>query len=54
MRLDDVGLTIWMQTTGVALLAAERCSIVRLWTPVQDSRSAYGLLYFAAVRDDRC
>jgi hypothetical protein len=36
--------TIRMQTTGTALLAAEWCSIMRLWTSVQDSRSAHGLL----------
>jgi len=43
-----------MQTTGTALLASEWRSIVRLWTPAQDSRSAHGLLYLAAVRDDWC
>jgi hypothetical protein len=42
-----------MQTSGMALLAVERCSPVRVWTAAQDSRSAHGLLYFAAVRDDR-
>jgi hypothetical protein len=42
-----------MQTSGTALLAVERCSLVRVWMAVQDSRSAHGLLYFAAVRDDR-
>jgi len=47
-------LTTWMQTTGTALLASEWRSIVRLWTPAQDSRSAHGLLYLAAVRDDWC
>jgi hypothetical protein len=44
---------IWMQTSGTALLAAERCSLVRMWMAAQDSRSTHGLLYFAAVRDDR-
>jgi hypothetical protein len=43
---------IWMQTSGTALLAAERCSLVRMWMAAQDSRSTHGLLYFAAVRDD--
>ena len=41
-----------MQTSGTALLAAERCSLVRVWMAARDSRSAHGLLYFAAVRDD--
>src|ERR1044071_2869996 len=27
-----------------------RCSLVRMWTPARDSRSAHGLLYLAAVR----
>jgi hypothetical protein len=40
----------WMQTSGTALLAAERCSPVRVLTAGEDSRSAHGLLYFAAVR----
>ena len=44
---------IWRQTSGTALLAVERCSLVRVWMAAQDSRSAHGLLYFAAVRDDR-
>ena len=43
----------WMQTTGACLFAVERCSPVRVWMAAQDSRSAHGLLYFAAVRDDR-
>ena len=42
-----------MQTIGAALLAAERRSIVRLWTRGQDSRGAHGLLYLTAVSDDR-
>jgi hypothetical protein len=46
-------LSIWMQTSGTALLAVERCSPVRVWMAAQHSRSAHGLLYFAAVRDDR-
>ena len=40
-----------MQNTGAILLAAQRCSLVRMWTPAQDSRSAHGLLYLAAVQD---
>jgi hypothetical protein len=43
----------WMQTTGAALLAVKRCSLRRLWLPAQDGHSAYGLLYLAAVRNDR-
>ena len=39
-----------MQTTGAVLLAAKRCSPMRVRTPAQDSRSAHGLLYLAAVR----
>jgi hypothetical protein len=45
--------TIWMQTVGTALLAVNRCSPARVWATFQDSRSAHGLLYLAAVRDDR-
>jgi hypothetical protein len=45
---------VWMQTTGTALLVAERRSIGRLRTPAQGSRSVHGLLYLAAVRDDWC
>ena len=39
-----------MQTTGATLLAAKRCSLARALMPAQDSRSAHGLLYLAAVR----
>jgi len=42
----------WMQTTGAALLMFIRCSPGRVRTPAQDSHSAHGLLYLAAVRDD--
>jgi len=42
-----------MQTSGAALLAIERSSLARVRMPAQYSRSAHGLLYFAAVRDDR-
>jgi hypothetical protein len=42
-----------MQTTGTVLLAVSRASSARVRTPAQDSRSAHGLLYLAAVRDDR-
>ena len=45
-------LTTWMQTTGATLLVVKRRSVVRAWMPAQDSRSAHGLLYLAAVRDD--
>jgi hypothetical protein len=38
-----------MQTTGAVLLAVRRCSPVRMRMLAHDSRSAYGLLYFAAV-----
>jgi hypothetical protein len=43
----------WMQTTGAPLLVVKRCSVMRAWMPAQDSRSAHGLLYLAAVRSDR-
>ena len=42
----------WMQTTGASLLAVNRCSPAHVRTLAQDSRSAHGLLYLAAVRDD--
>ena len=42
-------LSIWMQTNGMFLLAAKRCSPVCV-LPAQDSRSAQGLLYFPGVR----
>lgn len=42
-------LTVWMQTTGAVLLTAKWCSLARVLMPAQDSRSAYGLLYLAAV-----
>jgi hypothetical protein len=29
-----------MQNAGAILLAAQRCRLVRMWTPAQDSRSA--------------
>lgn len=45
-------LALWMQTTGAALLGIEQRSVVRLWVFAQDGRSAPGLLYLAAVRDD--
>jgi hypothetical protein len=45
-------LAFWMQTTGARLLAVSRCSSVRVRTHAQDSRSAHGLLYLTAVRDD--
>jgi hypothetical protein len=45
-------LAFWMQTTGVSLLAVSRCSPQHVRTPTYDSRSAHGLLYLAAVRND--
>jgi hypothetical protein len=41
-----------MQTSGAALLASKRRSLVRALMAVHDGRSAHGLLYFAAVRGD--
>ena len=38
-----------MQTTGASLLAFNQCSSPRVQTHAQDSRSAHGLLYLAAV-----
>jgi hypothetical protein len=38
---------------GTALLAVERCSLARVCMAAQDSRSAHGLLYFAAVQGHR-
>ena len=43
-----------MQTTGASLLAVSWCSSLHVWTPVQDSRSAHGLLYVPAVRRRTC
>ena len=42
-----------MQTTGTALVALERCSLLRMWMSAEGSESAYRLLYLAAVRGDR-
>lgn len=42
-----------MQTSGATLLAVNRCSLVRTWTPAQGSHSAHGLLYLAAVPGGR-
>jgi hypothetical protein len=39
-----------MQTTGATLLRVGPCSVARTWMLAQGSRSAYGLLYLAAVR----
>ena len=41
-----------MQTMGASLLAVSRRSPRRARTPVQDSRSAHGLLYLVAVWND--
>jgi hypothetical protein len=46
-------VTSWMQTTGMSLLVLNRCSPWCVRTPAQDSHSAHGLLYLAAVRDHR-
>ena len=43
-------LAFWMKASGTALLAVERCSLVRVWMAAQDSCSAYRLPYFADVR----
>ncbi len=45
-------LAFWMQTTGTSLLAAKRRSLVHVQMAVQDSCSAHGLLYLAAVSGD--
>jgi hypothetical protein len=52
-RLVHGALAFWMQTTGAVLLAVKRRSPACVWMPAQDSRSAYRLLYLAAVRADR-
>ena len=44
-------LTAWMQTVGAALLVVRERSLTRVLVAAQDSRSAHGLLYLAAVRD---
>jgi hypothetical protein len=41
-----------MQTSGVTLIMIRRCSLARTWMLANGSRSAYGLLYLAAVRGD--
>ena len=38
-----------MQTTGAALLATKRCSLVRVLVAVHDGRNAHGLPYLTAV-----
>jgi hypothetical protein len=48
-----VMLSIWMQTTGTTQFAVRQCSLVCVRTPAQDGHCARGLLYLAAVRDDR-
>jgi hypothetical protein len=52
-RLVHGALAFWMQTTGATLLATKRRSLVRVLMVVHDGRCAHGLLYLAAVRDDR-
>jgi len=46
------GQATWMQTIGAPLLASKRYSLMGMRMPAQDSRSAHGLLYLAAVWDD--
>jgi hypothetical protein len=46
-------LAIWMQTTGAALLAVKRCSLVRVPMVAQDRHGTYGLLYLAAVQHSK-
>jgi hypothetical protein len=41
---------IWMQTSGTSLVAAERCSLLRMWMLAEGGRSACRLLYSAAVQ----
>ncbi len=41
-----------MQTTGAALLAIKRSSLLSMSMPAQSGHSAYRLLYLAAVWDD--
>ena len=53
-RLVHGALPFWMQTTGATLLAVKKPTIVRMWVPAQDGRSALGLLYSTAVWDDSC
>jgi hypothetical protein len=48
----SLSLTTWMQTTGAALLAVKRCSLVWVRSAAQDGRRVCGLLYFAAVPAD--
>jgi len=46
-------LAFWMQNMGAALLTVKRRSLARALMLAQDSGCASGLLYLAAVRDDR-
>jgi hypothetical protein len=50
-RLVREVLTFLMRTTGTSLLAVKRRSPVHMPIRAQDSRSAHGLLWLAAVRD---
>lgn len=43
-----------MQTTGATLLTVRQCSLACMWMLAQGSRSAYRLLYIAAVRRRTC
>jgi len=51
-RMVHGALAFWMQTTGATLLTVRQCSLACMWMLAQGSRSAYGLLYFTAVRGD--
>jgi hypothetical protein len=46
------GEAVWMQTSGTPLVGVERCSLLRMWTSAEGSRSAHRLLYLSAVRGD--
>jgi hypothetical protein len=51
-RLVPRAPAFWMQTTGVALLAAKRCNLACA-DACPGSHCAHRLLYLAAVRGDR-
>ena len=44
------GLATWMRTTGACLVVVSQYSPARVQTVAQDSHSAHGLLYHAAVQ----
>ena len=49
-RLVHRALAFWMQTMGATLLTVRWGSLACMWMLAHGSRSAHGLLYFAAVR----